>query len=114
VLLRFSTKCRPGLIWLLGRRSVKDIARHELPALRHRLINRDSQRKMNEPRLTVFDGEGNGYENVFLALGFSPEEAAQMMAESAKRIALRERRDRLFTAVAGKRKKAGKRRRFPS
>lgn len=65
-------------------------------------------------RFTVFDDEGNGYENVFLALRFSPEEAAQVMAESTKRIALRERRDRLFVAVAGKRKKAGNRRRFPS
>ena len=69
----------------------------------------------SEKHYTVFDMEtGKGYENIFLACGFSEEEAAEMVKESEARIAAMDRRDRLFVAVAGKRKKAGNRRMFPT
>lgn len=68
-----------------------------------------------QKRNTVFIMEtGEGYENIFLACGFSEEEAAEMVKESEARIAAMDRRDRLFVAVAGKRKKAGNRRMFPT
>ena len=62
----------------------------------------------------VFEEAGERFENIFLAAGFSEEEAAELMAESEARIAFKQRRRKLFQAVAGKRKKAGNRRFFPT
>lgn len=60
-----------------------------------------------------FEETGERFENIFLAAGFSEEEAAQLMVESEARIAQKQRRQRLFLAIAGKRKRAGNRRLFP-
>ncbi len=69
---------------------------------------------MSEKQYTVFTSEGQAFENIFVALGFSDEEAARFMAEADEKIDLEKRRDRLFRAVAGKRKKVGNRRSFPA
>ena len=61
----------------------------------------------------VFEEAGERFENIFLAAGLSEEEAAQLMVESEARIAQKQRRQRLFLAIAGKRKRAGNRRLFP-
>lgn len=62
----------------------------------------------------LFEETGERFENIFLACGFREEEAAEMMKESEARIELKLQRQRLFQAVAGKRKKAGNRRLYPT
>ena len=69
---------------------------------------------MSEKKFTVFTSDGQAFENIFVALGFSDEEAARFMDVEDEKIALEKRRDQFFRAVAGKRKKAGNRRSFPA